>query len=369
MRRLALFFVILSIFSSDCADAYELPQKIDEARSLLTPMPLGIYAGEEHILLCVFDSGNLRVVEMYYGEGAFNGLLKKQEIIRTATNGCFIEKIGGDGIATNYAVICDERHLPLLAVKRRDRFSKEVVYTPYSDFLLNQKLFDAGKLYLRTLVLNAQKNIMALRVPSRAYPGFLVGEIQQEHQALLVQALIINEHADNYVVGQVGMRPVWEKILATFGANKADAYSYSSSAREALGIGQITNRNNKKKGLKGTYDRAREAYPLADLTADFRRGATDHHNAVKAMFCIIDMGLKELSNAVREQFKENPKNVEMVIPAFYNSGSDRVGHFLAIHGNNLDGVFALPPVAGRHLIPSETWWFLRKHRQIMRLLK
>lgn len=329
-----------------CGEEAPILAKIYEAQEQLESRPLKKV--KEHKLLGVLNGEELIWVSIMVNH--------KGRVLTTDPQDCLAEKRGGNGVNTDYHVVCDGVQLPLLAGKLFDARGVEVVYTPHSPILHQREIQDAGWTYINGVIETAFKDLARLKVPSLAYPGRTVGEIHQERIAWLVKAIIINEHVGFHELREYGVQFIVEKVIGLLGANREKTYSHAISHAGAARLAQM---------MRYTYERVAKEFPSADINPNFREGTLDHTNAVKAMLCLIDTELKTLPEYVRERFLTDPETVEIFIPAFYHGGSRRTAHLIKVLGDAWDKPFTIPPVVGSKAFLRQTWQYLQKHVAIM----
>lgn len=319
---------------------------------------------KEEILFCVLENKKTEIVRAERWDATFSLADKswRTEVIESRAHEYLVERFGkGNGRNTYYAVSKEGVMFPILGIKSFEGTGgTAVIYTPYSDLLRTKTGIDTGDMYVTNLISKAFDDISALQVPSRAYPGKVVGEVQRERQKMIVKAIIIDEQMDPDTFQFIGAYPLIERILVIFGLNKENAYSYNISPMDANGIGQF---------IAGTYERAVKECPKAKLNPFFVEGTRNHLNSVKAMICLIDSELNELDPKIKEQFEKDPRVVEHYIPAFYNGGSTRTQEFINLLGFSWD---EFPQTSssfiGKALMP-ETVVFLKKFKAIMHYLE
>lgn len=344
---------------------------------------------KEEIALAVLQENDIAIVRAERWDHYFPLSSRTMEIIFSKNSDYLIERFAGGGRNTYYRVEQNGEIFPLLAVKRFDEFGNIIIYVPFSAHVAQKELVDSGIRYIDTTIEKAFEEIVSLRVPSIAYPGKNVGEVQQERQKFLIKALLINEQLDPHAL-RWGPNPELfiERILVIYGANQDIAYSHSKSSAAASGIGQF---------MFGTYLEVVAIFPAAKLVGSdivstvvrrvgmkdflknlsywkkqdnfkqaFSHGTGDHINSIKAMLCLFDYYLGSLDPKVKSRFQEDPRSVEMYIPMFYNGGFDRTQDFIDIMRDRWDKEIDTSSPEIGNALKDETIIFLKKFKDIRR---
>ncbi len=187
---------------------------------------------------------------------------------------------------------------------------EDVVYVPYSSAVHTDALVDEGERYLDELVRVVFDRLRTEQVRSRAYPDKLLVDVVDPS---LVKAIAAIEHLDGSSL-QKDSDKALERFFVTLGGNQGDAYNYSRSSADALGLVQF---------IPSTYARLADRAEWG-LEKNFERGMTNHENALRAQAIYLDTLLTEFPQAIRTQYLEDPDTASEYIVAAYNGGSGRV---------------------------------------------
>jgi len=348
----------LPVSPDDLVQHHSMLSYIEEAHAFLADKEITKSRSMEDILFCVLEDGNLVIVRATRKEKYIPLSRTTMEIVASKTDGYLVERVGGGGKNTRYRIEHNHVSLPLLAVKRFDG-NAPALYTPHSDAICTNDVVRAGDAYLSALIQRAFDELIAARVPSRAFTGAYVGETQRSRQERIVKAILLNEHMGPGMFQWLDADMLIERVMAIFGANKECAYSHSKSPAAARGIGQF---------ISSTYERVVREYPSAGLIPSFVAGTENHLNSVKAMICLIDTELDALNPKVKERFAVDPKAVEIFIPSFYNGGSSRTQNLIDVLGDSWDKPLNTSSDSIGKGIKEETIIFLKKFKEIIRYL-
>lgn len=196
-----------------------------------------------------------------------------------------------------------------------------VYYSPFSDDLWNSRfrkeLKDTGDIYLRGQIREAFSDLEKRNVASRAVPGKNISEVIKED---LIYKIILTEHSDpdEFIDNQ---EKTVDRVLMLLGANKKNAYAFSTSSASARGIAQF---------IKGSYDLASGQYRKAALPG-YSEGTKDHKQSLKASILLSDYSLDRLYK------KFDPARIDKerddLLAAAYNGGVGRVSSALKQFGD------------------------------------
>jgi len=265
-----------------------------------------------------------------------------------------------------FRLYCDKRellvyasqHLSLPPEWREQKITsmtakaEKVVYLATPPYLVNEEFAHLGRQYVLTVLTGVLRDLRALGVPSRAYPGRLVADVITE--TMLLNLLVI-EQTDPCLLqdrepGCVRLLPkllyaldeqVVDAVLTEFVINGLEAYRHICSVAAACGAFQFT--NNKTQAFRGTYNVVRQSYPSAQLDPLFTRGTRSFRNSAKAAALLIDLELSSSGTPgwVREAVISDER-VGLLFPAAaYNGGASQsrklaqlVTEYRRLHGMN-----------------------------------
>jgi chaperonin cofactor prefoldin len=154
-------------------------------------------------------------------------------------------------------------------------------------------------------------------VTSRALPGKNISEIIKED---LIYKIVLTEHSDpdEFIDNQ---EKTVDRVLMILGANKKNAYSFSTSSASASGIAQF---------IKGSYDLASGQYRKAGLPG-YSDGTKDHKQSLKASILLNDYSLDRLYKKFGSARID--KERDDLLAAAYNGGVGRVSSALKQFGD------------------------------------
>lgn len=187
---------------------------------------------------------------------------------------------------------------------------EDKVYVPYSRALHTSALVEEGERYLDELSTKVFDKLRAEGLRSRVFPDRLVADLIDP---AVVKSISAIEHLDEYAL-QDDTNQALERFFVIIGSNRGDAYNYSRSSANALGLVQF---------IPSTYN-ALAKRASWKLNADFEAGMQDHENAMRAEVLYLDELLYELPDSAQAQFLADANKVNEYIVAAYNGGSGRV---------------------------------------------
>ncbi len=230
---------------------------------------------------------------------------------------CYTRNGKTNGVNTEFTV---EGGYKVYAIKRvigsAGNF-KEVVYTPYSDYLNTKEVRSYGMKYLDRLIATAYEDLKRSDVRSLINSNALVSE-RVPHD--IIQQLIIVEHVDHGRFRSEEMVNLVKEVYAIIGLNQGIAYSYAKSSAKALGLLQV---------IPGTYAGLKRRYVSAGLLDDFVAGMTSHHNAVKTAILLADHDVGVIKDSViRAQLLASKAKYRDYVASAYNGGPARAGMIL-----------------------------------------
>jgi len=230
--------------------------------------------------------------------------------------------------ATQYKVISPKNLVVLLNKYPIEKDGGEVeyfIYSAYSDDLDKPALIEAGAEYLDEVVGQARQELRQNGVMSKAVPNKLVVDVlpadYYKHLPFLEQSDSLEALANSE----------WttKRILGTLGYNKDKAWTMSSNFAGANGWIQFT--DNGSRGRPGTYTTIARQYPNALLDPDFRRGAANHVNSMKAAMLLHDNNLALLVNKFGNGILTS-QHLEEYLAAAYNGSPSHVVKSIAKSG-------------------------------------
>ncbi len=215
----------------------------------------------------------------------------------------------------------------------RQRFLGQdaVIYTPYSNALLQTELVEAGKHYLMEKIQQARQELG--RVFSRAFPDISLaiaeGFSDEDYFNLILTEQMDPGRFRSIAAGsgeftdaqEAELRRLAERILVIVGANQEDAYSFTGNYASARGLTQFT-----PMGMSVVWTK----YPDAGIPRDFREATSNHLHAIKAEICLLDHDLADL--AVSHPALIGSGMEVFAAGAAYNGGPSRVRYGLENFG-------------------------------------
>jgi hypothetical protein len=224
------------------------------------------------------------------------------------------------------------------------------LYVPYSPDLYSSELAKTGDTYTRQIVAQAFSDLRQAGVVSRAMPLSLVADVFSPHADFFVHIPLL-EQTD---LTEFEIDPVntTTRAQAIIGANGQDAFNATCNSVAACGWLQFT---------PGTYATIVKDYPAAQLIKDFKTGAADHVNSMKAAILLYDENLKGLITNNSPSIVNDPR-LEEYLASAYNGAPSHVYKTLkaSIIGGIQDWIDALTSKTGG--LKSETKGYLVKLR-------
>lgn len=193
----------------------------------------------------------------------------------------------------------------------------EAVYVPFSNSLNTEEVANYGENYLSGIISEAAKQISNL--PSASGDGKKVTEVITPS---LIKALIYAEHMNaGDILNSSDPKAVINRLNTLFAINEGDTYRYSVSSAGARGLAQF---------MPKTYKGLAQRHWEANLTQDFIEGMSDHTNAVKAMYLLLD----DYGAAVKTRAKDAAVSGQLFDygAASYNGGVARVAGAVKLFG-------------------------------------
>jgi hypothetical protein len=184
-----------------------------------------------------------------------------------------------------------------------------VIYVPYSNALAQPALAAYGDQYINSVIQNVIGQLQYL--PSQSVPGETV---TQAVKPSIVKALVYSEHTSGSAADyQNNAQDLVNRVNVLFAGNEMTTFAYSASFTGARGIAQFE---------PGTYAALVQKHPEAHLISDFVAGTSDHVNAVKAMYLLLDDDIGSVRVRTADAF--NQSYMYDYGAASYNGGTSRV---------------------------------------------
>ncbi len=223
-------------------------------------------------------------------------------------------------------------------------------YVPYGPDLHTTGLAQIGQTYTQSMVTQALNELRVAGVESHAFPNNLVANIFASH-ANFFEHIPLLEQTD---MSEFQIDPVntVERAQVIIGANGPGAFNATCNNSSACGWLQFT---------PATYKMIHDGYPAAKLIDDFKSGAADHANSMKAAILLYDSNLLGLIKSQGPQVVNDPK-LEEYLASSYNGAPRWVRSTLAAALLNgiQDWINALTPKTGG--LKDETKGYLVKLR-------
>jgi hypothetical protein len=194
----------------------------------------------------------------------------------------------------------------------------ESIYVPYSSALVSPEVVAYGQNYLNGIINKVTADLKF--IPSQSIPG---KQIVEAIPPALIKSLIYAEHSNAGEVLFGNPQVALDKLNILFATNLGDTYRYSVSTAGARGIAQF---------IPSTYTSLVKRHPEAGLASDFVAGMSDHENAIKAMYMLID----DYAGAVRVTASQGFASARVFDygAASYNGGTTRVARAVNEFGDN-----------------------------------
>ncbi len=239
---------------------------------------------------------------------SFNGVNSRFSVSRPA---------GGTVIALKYLITGTESSSKAAI----ENSISEAIYVPYSPALSSPDVVAYGANYLNGVIRQVTAGLQGL--PSQAVPGKTITEAIKPS---LVKALVYAEHTDTGKIlsgNQDDILGTIDQLNILFATNEEDTYRYSVSSAGARGIAQF---------MPSTYASLVQRHPEAALNPDFVAGMSDHVNAIKAMYLLID----DYAGTVRVKAQQGYAEGQLFDygAASYNGGTTRVAKAVNAFGQN-----------------------------------
>lgn len=236
----------------------------------------------------------------------FNGVNSKFQVNKPA---------GGKVVALKYLISKKDSG----SKKSIESGLSEAVYVPYSSDFAQPDVLAYGANYLDGIIAKVVKDLKYL--PSRSIPG---KDLTDAISPALIKALVYAEHTDtSQVLYGNNTQGTIDQLNILFALNEGDAYKYSVSTAGARGIAQF---------MPSTYASLVKRHGEAGLMADFVAGMSDHQNAIKAMYMLLDDYAGAVRVKAQSGFAEG--RVFEYGAASYNGGTARVAKAVNTFGTD-----------------------------------
>ncbi len=223
-------------------------------------------------------------------------------------------------------------------------------YVPYGPDLHATGLAENGQTYTKTMVNQALADLRSAGVVSRALPNTLVADIFGQHAAFFERIPLLEQ--TDLTEFQIDPINTVQRAHVIIGANGSGAFNATCNTSSACGWLQFT---------PPTYAAMVKSYPAAKLIKDFKSGAADHLNSMKAAILLYDENLKALISVQGPQVINDPK-LEEYLASSYNGAPRWVHKTLkaSVVGGIQDWINALTPNTGG--LKTETKGYMVKLR-------
>ena len=217
---------------------------------------------------------------------------------------------------TGWVVIADKW------IERVNSKPTESIYFPYSTNVHQGELIDIGGWHLDDDTAAAFAELRFRDVKSLTYPEKIVGDVVP---AEFTKNLVLTELTDPqefyaFKSGVLKYNP-FDRVKVILAGNGEEAFPTTNYAG-AVGLTQFTNNKPKRGRGAGTWDMVRKTYPAAQLP-EFKIGAANHTESIKAAILLYDYNLNELAKAFRIDILDD-ENLNFYLYAAHNCGIGRV---------------------------------------------
>ena len=236
------------------------------------------------------------------------------------------------------------------------RTIKYQLYAPYSPDLHSSDLVKSGADYTAGVITKAFTDLRVAGVKSRAVSGALVADVFASRSEFFGRIPLLEQ--TDLTEFEIDPQYTVERVQVILGANQGQAFNTTCNSSSACGWLQFT---------PGTYNALVKIYPTAKLIKDFKSGAADHLNSMKAAILLYDENLKGLIKAHGQKMIEDPK-LEEYLASSYNGAPRHVYTTLkaSILGGIQDWISALTSKTGG--LKDETKGYLVKLRWLQQYL-
>jgi hypothetical protein len=180
------------------------------------------------------------------------------------------------------------------------------LYAPYSPDLHSSDLVKSGQDYTAGMVSKALADLRMSGTKSRALTSSLVADVFAS-RSVFFEHIPLLEQTD---LTEFEIDPVntIERAQVIIGANQDQAFNITCNSSSACGWLQFT---------PGTYATIVKDYPSAKLIKDFKTGAANHINSMKAAILLYDENLKGLISSTGQKVLTDPR-LEEYLASSYN---------------------------------------------------
>ncbi len=226
------------------------------------------------------------------------------------------------------------------------------LYAPYSPDLHTSELVKSGQEYTSAVITKAFADLRSAGVKSRSVPIALVADVFASRSYFFSRIPLLEQ--TDLTEFEIDPQNTIERAQVIIGANQDQAFNTTCNSSSACGWVQFT---------PGTYATIVKDYPSAKLVKDFKSGAADHVNSMKAAILLYDENLKGLINLNGSKVLNDPR-LEEYLASSYNGAPRHVYTTLkaAILGGLEDWISALTPKTGG--LKDETKGYLVKLRYL-----
>lgn len=186
------------------------------------------------------------------------------------------------------------------------RTIKYQLYAPYSPDLHSSDLIKSGQEYTDTVIVKAFNDLRIAGVKSHAISGALIADVFASHSEFFARIPLLEQ--TDLTEFQIDPQNTIERAQVIIGANQEQAFSTTCNSSSACGWLQFT---------PSTYATVAKDYPSAKLIKDFKTGAADHNNSMKAAILLYDENLRGLINANGKKILADPR-LEEYLASSYN---------------------------------------------------
>ncbi len=194
----------------------------------------------------------------------------------------------------------------------------DALYVPYNPNFNSSDVLNYGANYLNNVISDVAQSLS--HIPSQAVPGLTITEAIKPS---LIKALVYAEHTDTaQVLVNNNAQGTINQLNILLALNTGDTYKYSVSSAGARGIAQF---------IPSTYESLVKRHADLNLIANFVDGMSDHRNAIKAMYLLLD----DYAGAVRikASYGFASGRVFDYAAASYNGGTTRVARAVNAFGD------------------------------------
>lgn len=232
------------------------------------------------------------------------------------------------------------------------RTIKYQLYAPYSPDLHTSDLIKAGQDYTISVITKAFSDLRLAGVKSRSVSSALVADVFASHSEFFGRIPLMEQ--TDLTEFEIDPQNTVERTQIIIGANQDQAFNTTCNSSSACGWLQFT---------PATYANIVKNYPLAKLIKDFKTGAADHSNSMKAAILLYDENLRGLIKSNGQKVLQDLR-LEEYLAASYNGSPSRATKSLtaSILASIEDWVNALTSKKGG--LATETRGYLVKLRYL-----